>query len=246
MAYLISQAKKFNIDTFVIDVNGQSKSYAASVKNVIQNGIHYVARIVIFPHGGTHAQVTDKSIWQRRLNLAKYAENLGASAIQLDYIRYRSENPASPEKAKNILKVVQYFKKEVSPTLLQMDIFGISTLRPAHTIGQDPASLAVAVNAFCPMVYPSHYEPFVFHSNRPYETVFNSVASLKKILQNHPGVAIYAYIEAYNYRFFLSPTKRTQYIKAEIKAAHDAGANGWYVWSATNHYAPLFQALATR
>lgn len=246
MAYLISQAKKFNIDTFVIDVTGQSKSYAASIKNILQNRIHYVARIVIFPHGGTHAQVTNKSIWQRRLNLAKYAEKLGASAIQLDYIRYRSENPASPEKAKNILKVVQYFKKEVSPTPLQMDIFGISTLRPAHTIGQDPAALAVAVNAFCPMVYPSHYEPFVFHSNRPYETVFNSVASLKKILQNHPGVAIYAYIEAYNYRFFLSPTKRTQYIKAEIKAAHDAGANGWYVWSATNHYAPLFQALATR
>src|SRR3989338_3995237 len=170
LSALIQKAKQYNIDTFVIDINIPSKIYAKNISTILASGIHYVARIVIFPHGGTHAQVTDKSIWQRRLNLAKYAENLGASAIQLDYIRYRSENPASPEKAKNILKVVQYFKKEVSPTLLQMDIFGISTLRPAHTIGQDPASLAVAVNAFCPMVYPSHYEPFVFHSNSPYET----------------------------------------------------------------------------
>lgn len=246
MAYLISNAKKYHIDTFIIDVTSQSKGYAAAVKNVLQNGIHYVARIVIFPHGGTHAQVVDKSIWQKRLNLAKYAAGLGASAIQLDYIRYRSEYPASPEKAKYILKVVQYFKKEVSPVPLQIDIFGISTLRPAHTIGQDPASLAVAVNAFCPMVYPSHYEPFIFHSNHPYETVFNSVNSLKKILQNHPGVSIYAYIEIYNYRFHLSAASKSHYIKAEIKAAHDAGANGWYVWSATNHYAPLFQVLAMR
>src|SRR3989338_6193645 len=55
MAYLIAQSKKFGIDTFIIDMNGPSKSYAANVKNVVRQGIHYVARVVIFPHGGTHA-----------------------------------------------------------------------------------------------------------------------------------------------------------------------------------------------
>lgn len=248
IAYLILQAKKFGIDTFVIDVNGQSKAYAASVKNIVQNGIHYVARIVIFPHGGTHIQVTDKNIWARRLNLAKYAVGLGASAIQLDYIRYRSENPPSPEKAKRIMTVVQYFKNELAPykVSLQMDIFGIAAHKPAHTIGQDPGTLASVVNAFCPMVYPSHYEPYREHAVKPYETVFNSIAALKKQIQAHPNVAIYAYIELFNYRYKLSPEQRIKYINAEMKAAHDGGANGWYVWSATNHYSPLFRVLSMK
>lgn len=246
MAYLISESKKYGIDTFVIDVYGPSQSYAASVKNVLANGIHYVARIVVFPHGGTHAQVTDKTIWAKRLALAKYAIGLGASAIQLDYIRYRASNPPNPEKAKHVFKVVQYFKNELVPyhVALQLDIFGISAIKPAHTIGQDPVSLATVVNVLCPMVYPSHFEPFLFHAVRPYETVYNSVVALKKQLQNHPAVAVYPYIELFNYRFFLTPQKKAEYIAAEMKAAHDSGANGFYVWSAMNHYAPLFKVLA--
>lgn len=246
MAYLISNAKKYGIDTFIMDVNGQSKAYAASVKNVIQNGIHYVARVVIFPHGGTMAQVTDRSIWARRLALAKYAIGLGATSIQLDYIRFRSENPASPAKAKHIQTVVSYFKNQLAPyhVSLQMDIFGISAHKPAHTIGQDPGALASVVNTFCPMVYPSHYEPYRVHAVRPYETVYNSITALRKQIQANPNVSVIAYIELFNYRYPLSPTQRMAYIKSEIKAAHDGGASGWYVWSATNHYAPLFQALS--
>lgn len=248
MAYLIANAKKFGIDTFIMDINIPSKAYAASVKNVLQQGIHYVARVVIFPHGGTHAQVTDKAIWAKRLALAKYAAGLGASSIQLDYIRFRSENPADPEKAKHIFRVVQYFKNQLSSdkVSLQLDIFGIAAHKPAHTIGQDPRSLASLVNAFCPMVYPSHYEPYLHHAVRPYETIFNSITALKKQLQHHQAVSIYAYIELFNYRYRLSAPERLNYIRAQMKAAHDSGANGWYVWSATNHYAPLFQVLSSK
>jgi len=246
MAYLIRESKKHGIDTFVIDVNGQGKSYAASVKNVIQQGIHYVARIVIFPHGGTHAQVTDKNIWAKRLNLAKYAVGLGATSIQLDYIRFQSSYPADPQKAKHILKVVEYFKNELSRyhVALQMDIFGIAALKPAHTIGQDAGALANVVNVFCPMVYPSHYEPFREHAIHPYETILKSVVALKKQLFNHPAVSVYPYIELFNYRYPLTPEQKIKYINAEMKAVRDSGANGWYVWSATNHYAPLFRILS--
>jgi hypothetical protein len=96
------------------------------------------------------------------------------------------------------------------------------------------------------MVYPSHYEPFREHAIRPYDTVFNSVTRLKKQLEAHPTVSIYAYIELFNYRFPLSVSDKMKYINAEMKAAHDSGANGWYVWSATNYYAPLWQVLAER
>lgn len=243
---LIEQAKKYGIDTFVIDVNIPSKRYAANIKNVVDSGIQYVARIVIFPHGGTHAQVTNPAIWAKRLGLAKYAIGLGAKSIQLDYIRYQAENPPRPDKAKQILRVVQYFKNELKPynVSLQMDIFGVAAIKPAHTIGQDPAALASAVNAFCPMVYPSHYEPFREYAVKPYQTIFNAVTALKKQLVDHPDVSVYAYIELYNYRYKLSPQEKLKYIAAEMKGAKDSGANGWYVWSPSNYYAPLFQVLA--
>lgn len=243
--YLIQQSKIYGIDTFVIDMNYPNKKYEQNIAKVKQSGITYIARVVIFPHGGTHAQITNPQIWAKRLALANAAIKLGASAIQLDYIRYEAQFPGSLEKTKQILKVVQYFRSNVEKqgVQLQMDVFGIVAHSDGSTIGQNIQVLASAVNAFCPMVYPSHYEPFRWHSVRPYETVFNSVTALKNKLQNAPNTKVFAYIEAYNYRFFLSPTKRTEYIRAEMKAAEDAGANGFYVWSARNMYDPLFRAM---
>ncbi|MCX7120501.1 MAG: hypothetical protein NTZ67_01795 [Gammaproteobacteria bacterium] len=245
---LIDQSKKYGIDSFVIDIDSMhNKRFATNVKSVVAQGIHVVARVVIFPHGGTHAQVVDKAIWAKRLALVKYAIDLGATTIQLDYIRYQAEFPANPAKAKQILKVVQYFKDEVTPyhVKLQMDIFGVAALKPAHTIGQDVALLATAVNAFCPMVYPSHYEPFREHAVHPYDTVYHSIAALKKQLADHPTVSVIPYIEIYNYRYALGPAEKTRYILAEMKAVRDGGGVGWYVWSATNHYKPLFAFLAS-
>lgn len=248
LTYLIHQAKRFGIDTFIIDINIPSRTYAANVKEVVQSGIQYVARVVIFPHGASHAEITDKTIWAKRLALAKYAIGLGASAIQLDYIRYRAAHPANPEKAHYVTEVAKYFKHQLSSDKvnLQIDIFGIATHKPAHTIGQDVSLLAHYVNAFCPMVYPSHYEPFLHHAVRPYETVFDAITGLKKQLHNHPNVSIYTYIELYNYRYKLAGETRLHYIAAQIKAARAAGSNGWYVWSPNNHYGPLFQVLANK
>lgn len=244
---LIQQAKKYHLDTFVVDINYPNKQYAANIKAILANGIHYVARVVIFPHGGTHIQITDKAIWAKRLKLAIYAAQLGASAIQLDYIRYRSAFPADPQKAKRVLTVVQYYKNALKPynVSLQMDIFGIAAHRPAHTIGHDPKSLASVIDAFCPMVYPSHFEPYREHAIRPYETIFNAVKALKKQIVGQKPVDIFAYIELFNYRYKMSHEARLRYIAAQIKAAHDSGANGWYAWTATNHYRPLLEVLAT-
>ena len=246
LTYLISQAKKYNLDTFIVDMNYPNQRYAANIKTTLASGIHYVARVVIFPHGGTHVQITDKNIWAKKLKLVKYAAQLGASAIQLDYIRYRAAFPANPEKAKRVLTVVQYFKDELRPyhIPLQMDIFGIAGHKPAHTIGQDPRSLADVVDAFCPMVYPSHFEPFRHHATRPYQTIFDAVSALKEQLQGKKHVDIFAYIELFNYRYSMPHTARLNYIEAQMKAARDSGASGWYVWTATNHYRPLFQVLA--
>ena len=56
-------------------------------------------------------------------------------------------------------------------------------------------------------------------------------------------IKMYPYIELSNYHYPMSRPKTLQYIQAQIKAAHDAGADGWYAWSPHNRYDNLFKVL---
>lgn len=242
MNYFITQAKKVGVDTFIIDAQYRNSHYAKNVRRVAKAGIHYVARIVVFPHGGTDAQVRNRRIWAKRLAIMKYAVSLGAREIQLDYIRYRAKSYSSKAKAQRIAAVVKYFRKALRVPI-QVDIFGVAAHGPSHTIGQDVLALAPIVDAFCPMVYPSHYEPYRYHAVRPYKTVLDSVVALKQQLKLYQHIKIYPYIELYNYRYPLSRANKLRYIEAQMKAAKDSGSNGWYAWSPNNKYALLFQVL---
>ncbi|MCB1828069.1 MAG: hypothetical protein KDH94_06545, partial [Coxiellaceae bacterium] len=244
MDYLIQRAKKAGIDTFVIDVYGRNKHYAANIAKVRQAGIRYVARVVVYPYGARTHQVRDRKLLYNRLARAKYAVSLGASAIQLDYIRYHRLTPASVYNELNIFEVIKFFRRNINPNVnLQIDIFGVAAHRPTRTIGQNAKLFAPVLNSINPMVYPSHYEPFRHHAVRPYSTVMDSVAALRKQLANYPNVKVFAYIELSNYRYPMSYQKKVQYIKAQMQGARDGGANGWYAWSANNHYKILFNML---
>ena len=106
------------------------------------------------------------------MKLAQYAVSLGASAIQLDYIRYKHTVAYKKSNSENIYRIVKYFRDQIPKKVaLQMDIFGVAAHRPSITIGQDVKMLANEVNAINPMVYPSHYEPFRYYATRPYKTV---------------------------------------------------------------------------
>lgn len=245
MDYLIERAKRAGINTFVIDVYGQHKSYARNVAKVRQAGIRYVARVVMFPYGGKGSQVTNQKTWEHRWRWAQYAVSLGADAIQLDYIRYHRTQPASVQNEQNVYKVIQYFRHKLKGTnvKLQIDIFGVAAHRPTRTIGQNVVLFAPSLDAINPMVYPSHYHPASYHSERPYSTVFDSVSALKKQLAPFPQVKVHAFIEVFNYRYPMSYAKRAEYVKAQIRGAINAGSNGWYAWSANNHYKLLFNIL---
>ena len=244
MTTLIQQAKAAGVNTFVVDAAHRNTQYASNMEKLRASGIRYVARVVMFPGGGNHAQVTDPSIWAGRLALAKYAVSVGAQEIQLDYIRYSSKTGSSPLKAQYVHNVIKYFKKNLpSDVKLQIDIFGVAAHKPSNTIGQNVPMFASSLDAICPMVYPSHYEPYRYHATRPYNTVLNSVDALQTQLKNNANVKIYAYIESYNYRYPMSMSERMSYTRAQIQAAKDGGAQGFFVWSAKNQYDVLFSVL---
>lgn len=245
ITYLIQKSRSVGINTFVVDLEAPSKKYARNVKLLKANDITFVARITIFPNGGTPEQVTSEAYWEKKYRLINFAVGYGAQQIQLDYIRYNTKQKPSPENAKNITKVVSWYREKLNKLRipLQVDVFGVSSFGESKHIGQNLILFSQNVDAICPMVYPSHYEPFRLHAVTPYQTVYSSLKSIKSQFANRMPVKLIPYIEIFNYRYPLPGQKRIAYVNAQMRAVEDAGADGWYVWSAHNEYDFLFKLL---
>lgn len=244
--YLIQHSRAVGINTFIVDLDRPTNRYHQNLALLKQNNINYIARIVMFPDGGTPAQIKNPEIWQKKYNLAQQAVNWGASQIQLDYIRYNTEQRPSAQNARDILAIIQWFKSRLAAQRvpLQVDVFGIASFSPSVYIGQDIPLFAQSADVVCPMVYPSHFEPFLEHSQTPYDTIYDALSSLRdQFPEGNLPVKLYPYIELSNYHYAFSHDHRLKYILAEIRAVEDAGADGWYVWSPHNEYDNLFTVL---
>src|SRR5690348_10306708 len=64
--YLIQHSKAVGINTFIIDLEKPTTRYHNNLSLLKQNNIAYVARIVMFPDGGTREQVKTPAIWQKK------------------------------------------------------------------------------------------------------------------------------------------------------------------------------------
>jgi hypothetical protein len=245
---LINNSKEAGINTFVIDYAYGSRNYQENIKLVHQSGIKYVARIVVFPDGGTNAQVLSQSYWEKKYKLVERAVKLGADEIQLDYIRYNTKQPPSVKNAKNIYQVIKWFKDKLRPQgiPLQIDVFGVSAFGDSVYIGQSLTLFADTVDAVCPMVYPSHFEPFQKYAQIPYFAVSSSLKALRGQFYGNIPFKVYPFIETYNYRYPLSDQARRVYIAKQLLAAKDSGVNGFYVWNPYNNYHNLFLVLKSQ
>ncbi|HSW68702.1 MAG TPA: putative glycoside hydrolase [Gammaproteobacteria bacterium] len=245
ITYLVNRAKKVGINTFVVDLELPSKRYQQNVALLKDNNIIYIARIIMFPGGGTPEQIASEAYREKKHRLVETALSYGAQQIQLDYIRFNSKQPASSEHAITIKKIIQTFKNRLASEKipLQVDVFGITAYGEEKHIGQSIPLFASVIDAVCPMVYPSHYVPFSYHFERPYKTVYDSLISIKEQFDDKMPIKLYPFIELSNYHFPLSKEKKLKYIYAQIQAVQDAGADGWYAWSAKNYYDNLFTVL---
>lgn len=243
--HLIQQAKAVGIDTFIVDLEAPTKRYETNIKILNNSGIKYVARIIMFPDGGTPEKINNPAIWQKKYALVQQAVNWGAHQIQLDYIRFNTKQKPSPENAKKIFNIIAWYKDKLKTNNipLQVDVFGIASFGESKYIGQNIKLFSQSVDAICPMVYPSHYVPFPEHFKTPYETVYNSLTHIKKQFGDPMPIKVYAYIELSNYHYPMNHEKTLDYIKAQIKAVHAADADGWYAWSPHNRYDNLFTVL---
>jgi len=246
---IISESKAVGINTFVVDLQKVTRNYKKNINLIKSNGIRYVARIVVFPDGGRAQQIKSQEYWNNRAKLIDIAASMGADEVQLDYIRYSSKQPASPQNAKDIKQVITFFKQraDAHKMPLQIDIFGEVSFKESPRIGQNIQLFADTIDGACPMVYPSHYHPYQTHSKQPYQTVYKSLVALKSKFENGgTPFKLIPYIEASNYHYRLSSAQKSKYVMEQIRATEDAKADGWYVWSPTNSYTSLFNALKAR
>ncbi|MFI4937435.1 MAG: putative glycoside hydrolase [Candidatus Berkiellales bacterium] len=245
---LINESKAVGINTFVIDLAKETKNYRRNVQLVQDSGIRYVARIVVFPDGGRSQQIKSMDYWKKRFKLVETAIRYGADEIQLDYIRYSSKQAPSAQNAKDVKQVIKWFKGEMAAYKipLQIDIFGEVSFKESPRIGQNIQLFADTIDGACPMVYPSHYHPYQTHSKEPYNTVYKSLIALKDQFGEKLPFKLVPFVEASNYHYKLSSAQKAKYVLSQIRAAEDAKADGWYVWSPQNIYKSLFSALKNR
>lgn len=250
LSYLIREAKATGINTFVIDHEYFSSSYAPAIARVKAAGIKNVTRIVVFADGGNAQQIRDRTHWEKKFKLVEDAIKAGADVVQLDYIRYSSKQPANPQHAKDIYEIIKWFKSKINAknAAMEIDIFGEVSYYPSMHIGQDIKMFADSVDGVNPMVYPSHFWPYQKYSADPYKTINNSLNALVSQFKGKPPFKIHAFIEAVNYHYVKKTTdsQKQKYLLQEIRAVEDAkGVSGWYVWSANNIYENLFHVLKT-
>lgn len=157
--YFIRNAKATGLNTFVIDHEYYSSHYAPAIAKVKAAGIKYVVRVVVFSDGGNAQQIHSVSHWEDKLKLVNDAIKDGADAVQLDYIRYSSKEPANPQHAKDVYQVIKWFKTRINAqhVPMEIDIFGEVSYYPSLHIGQDIKLFSDSVDGVNPMVYPSHY-----------------------------------------------------------------------------------------
>jgi hypothetical protein len=246
--YLIREAKATGINTFIIDHEYHSSHYAAAIAKVKAAGIKDVVRIVVFSDGGNAKQIHSQTYLDEKFKFIDDAINAGADAVQLDYIRYSSKEPADPQHAKDIYQVIKWFKTKISAkhVPMEIDIFGEVSYYPSMHIGQNIKMFSDSVDGVNPMVYPSHFWPYQKYSAEPYKTINGSLNALVGQFKNNAPFKVHAFIEAANYHYIkkTSDAAKQKYLLQEIRAVEDAkDVSGWYVWSANNSYDNLFQVL---
>lgn len=178
----------------------------------------------------------------------------GVDEINLDYIRYPTDNLTSlykmtpKEKIVHLEAFVRMARRAIDVTGSDTKL-GISTYailgwqykENIRTLGQDITRFAPFVDVISPMAYPQtfstaggYFNPAYHPRSRMYWIVYRTLAGYREVLGDHawklrPWIQGY-YVDAMD-------------MSEQIAAVFDSGLCGFTVWSASNYYQPLYSAL---
>jgi hypothetical protein len=237
---LVTKAKTANINTMVLDVQSAKLVKCmvpeSHVRYCKENGIHPIARIVVFPDGLRKYPVPDSYI-DDRLAIAEDACRNGFKEIQFDYIRFHDSGSTRhlthSQRYKYIEDILIRARNRVKKYNVRIaaDVFGRIPLNTDDIIGQKIESLDKVADIICPMAYPSHYTWSKKFYSDPYYTVHETSTQARLRSKN---AMIVTYIQAFKMKMGSIPFEK--YILDQLRAVYDSGIKGYIMWNARQEY----------
>jgi len=187
--------------------------------------------------------------WAHGIALAREVARKGFDEIQLDYVRFPTnghldalEPTAAAQRIGTLTTYLRAMRAGLAGTgaFLAVDTFGYTAFNADDTgIGQRIEDLAPLVDYLCPMAYPSAYHRgipgYANPLNHPFQIVFQTIQRTRQ--RTGPGaVRVRPWIQDFrDYAFDRRPFGVPE-VRAQIRAADEAGAAGWMLWNPRNEY----------
>ena len=191
-------------------------------------------------------------VWDYNIAIAREAVRKGFDEVQFDYVRFPTDGRIGatrylrPNTNETRLPAIAGFleraRQALGPTgaFVAADVFGYTAFNENDTdIGQRIEELAPHVDYLCPMVYPSGYHVGIPGTRNPvanpYRVVYESVRLTRQRAAPAP-VRVRPWLQDFrDYAFDRRRFGPTQ-VRAQMKAAGNAGAVGWMLWNPRNAY----------
>jgi hypothetical protein len=184
-------------------------------------------------------------------DLAVEVAGLGFDEVQLDYVRFPVDQGTSYavfqheregarhwEYIASMLRMVD----EAIHVPLGVDIFGISALRvgdPAG-LGQSAEDWARYVEVYTPMLYANNFKSWTASEGTDRGASFVFAATQRLRERVGPNHVIRPFLQA-----FATGTERYDetFVAAQIRAARQAGANGFLFWNPASNFGTVMRAM---
>jgi len=218
-----------------------------------EHGLYTITRIVTFEdsyraafrpeeaYDGKWIDPTNTAAWEYPIALGEEACRLGFDEVQFDYVRFPSEDAAqisgqlemTEEERTTIIEGFLRAARErihAEGCAVSADVFAIVvSASNDQGIGQRPEELTRHLDAFSPMVYPSHYSPgwlgFDDPNEHPYDVTTDAIQDAQARIEQ--GVVLRPWLQAFWWT--------NDQIRTSIQAAEDLGV-GWILWNAVSNF----------
>lgn len=217
-------------------------------------GIYLIARQVLFYDpklaaflgiSGSWVSADDERAVAYNLEVAQEVARLGFDEIQFDYVRFPDEGELLPiyeRRYKAVNGFLQQARQELPGRIvLSADVFGRVlwdwNKKRIDPIGQSLEEMASCIDLISPMLYPSHYVEQYYKDN-PYQVVMDALSAGKDRVSTPLRPFLQVFARAIPYGMSLET-----YIREQIRAAKEMGADGYLFWSPSCDYEALYRAL---
>jgi hypothetical protein len=191
-------------------------------------------------------------VWDYNIAIAREAVRKGFDEVQFDYVRFPTDGRlaaaryAKANTKETRLPAVAGFleraRRALGPTgaFVAADVFGYTAFNENDTdIGQRIEELAPHLDYLCPMVYPSGYHVGIPGTRNPvanpYRVVYESVR-LTRQRAAATNLRVRPWLQDFRDYAFDRRIFGVAEVRAQIRAAQEAGGVGWMLWNPKNDY----------